>query len=189
MRMDKTPLVALFLLLSLSGAVGCSSDDDDASVCIGFSTTETPQAGRVVARPGAGSSCGTAEVELVVTGVTDIYAFGATLVYEANLVTFVGIEEEGSLLISDGVEVIPLTGGSTGSIEISVSRKLDAANPDSETGIDAVAGNDLLIRLLFAPRAGGTATLAFENTELLGSEQPPVSKPGITWVGGSLTVR
>lgn len=151
--------------------------------CVGFFASADPAPATAVARQAAGSTCGEVVIEIVLTGVADVFAVEFTAAFDGAVVAYEGYSLAGSHLASDGAQVLVLESRQPGAVSLGLTR----ANP---AGGVSFAGSLTLVRLLFR-RAGtaDTGALAFSSTRILGSEQPPEEKPGIEWFGGTFHVR
>ena len=170
-------------MLAALASFSCGSDRDDGAarlVCIQFRPAAAPAPGTVAAIDGAGSVCGVADLELVITDVPDVFAAAFTVTFDPALVSFSAVSTTGSVLESDGaaLEVVVVEG--TGAVDVFVSRF------GVSTGVNAVCAATLLT-VRFVPIApAGSTMVTFSATKVLGSETPPLEKPGITWSGGVL---
>jgi hypothetical protein len=188
---QRVPLLPCLLLLAgiFTGA-GCSEDDEAITTpaCVSLIPLAQPADGAVVARLGADSSCDVAEIELVVTGVDDLLGAAFRLSYTANLAFLFQIDVDDSLLADGGVTVVveaqqPLPGV----WDIGLTRL-------SETGVDASADKNILVRLVLIRQAtGGSGPFGFSNHQLLAAgppDEPPVEIPPTTvpWFGGTLAI-
>jgi hypothetical protein len=178
--------VSLWTVL-LFVSTGCGGGDGSggaaAAPCLAFVGTQSPAAGRVVARQAAGGSCAARAVEIVVTDVSDVFGAQFTLTFDATKVSYAGASSSGSFLTSGGVQVsVQEDGAATGTVTVGISRI------GVSTGVN-VTGSQVLVRLTFAPVAVGTSSLSISSAILFGSQTPPQPKPGLTWSGGSFTIQ
>jgi len=175
---------------ALVGTAGCNNDEPNLGlepVCVTFLPDSEPIPGNVVARYGAGSICDTADVELVVTGVDNVYGASFTVEYDAAVFFLVTpISTEGSFLSEDGtVNLIVVSSGPPGAKVIGVTR---TGVPD---GVDATIDNDLLATLQFIRGTTVDSNVTFpEVTASLRSpgDPDPVKIPDVVWFGGRLDV-
>jgi hypothetical protein len=138
-----------------------------------------PTSGEVVMQAGAGSTCGSFEVDLMVTDVTDVFSVTATVEYDSRFAAFFAMTTDGSVLSRDGTQLNPLVRETTlGTITLGVAR-------NSATGID-VNGTGKLLTLHFVPFDDGTGDITLTTPCLTGSQQPPVPKAGVNCSGGML---
>lgn len=148
--------------------------------CIELIADPLPASPAVGVRRGAGSTCEQLEVELLVSGVSDVFAASFDALFDPAIVRYVGIETAGSFLASDGAELQALDRADGGRAVIGVTRWRQS------TGRDA-RGPSVLATLRFrAAGPLGDSALRFDPASLLGSEMPPAPKPGVSWAGGTI---
>jgi len=170
--------------VALSGA--CSDDDAGLpeAVCVEFTPAEAPEAGKVVARAGAESTCDVAVVEIVATDIDDVFSIEADVLYDNVVVRYLGFDAGGSVLAADGVGIVPIVSEVEGGrITLGIARS-------ASTGID-VSGTRLVVKLFFLNNliAGTTGSLTLTDECLRGSEEPPDDvKPGLTCAGGTFII-
>ncbi len=169
---------------SLSPGCGGGGGVVTPTVCIAFAPGSAPAPGTIVAAQTSTGACDLVSIDLLVTGVTDIFAASFTVDYDQSIASYDRVSTSGSLLASDGRTVEVLEDRRSGHVTIGLTRR------GATTGIDA-AGTALLVRLFFlkAGTAAGSGSLGFSNTKLLGSETPPQEKQGMQWSGGTLFLR
>lgn len=182
MTMLKVLPIAVLLVLGLA----CSEDDPvtPEELCIEFASAQPPGNGRVVSRLGADSVCAQAVVEIVATGINDVFALETVLTYDSDVASFVGFSTSNSFLASDGSDVAAVIDELVaGEITIGLSRV-------AATGVN-ITDTQPLLELFFVvdSTSSDTGDLALDNECLLGSEQPPQPKPGLTCSGGTLIVQ
>ncbi len=177
-------LPLLMLGLGLVGLAGCSGSSDEGVVtqtCIDFLGSGSQTAGTVVAVQAAGSNCSVVAVDLIVTGVTDVFAAAFTVNFNPAVASFDGLNQSGSLLAGGGVQVDVLVDADTpGQVDVGMTRR-------AASGVD-VAGSSKLVTLLFRIVDPGSTSLTFSDPRLTGSETPPAVKSGVQWSGGTLSV-
>ena len=175
------------LLLAVGACLSCGGGGGGGTIpstCIAFQSSAAPTPSTAVARQATGSVCGTVIVEIVLTGVTDVFAVDFQVSFDASVASYDGHSFFGSHFISDGAVPQVLESVQPGLVSLSMTR----LNPS--TGIDFV-GTQPVVRLIFSMPAGSGAAsggLSFTNTSVLGSETPPQPKPGIQWFGGTLQI-
>lgn len=182
-------LVTLLVTLGCGGG-GSGGGDDNGGVtptatCISFSAGAGPASGTATSAKGAGSVCTTVIVEVLLTDVNDVFTVSFDAVFDPDTARYDGFSVAGSHLSSDGAALQVIETTATGQVSLGITR----SNP--ATGIN-FAGSQTVVKLMFVKASGvdegDTASLTFSNTHVLGSEQPPVEKAGITWSGGTLSV-
>ena len=175
-------LVALAALV-LGSAGGCAGKGEDSkksggtSTCVSYEASQSPSPGSVGAQEGAGSRCSQAEVEILVTDVSDVFAVSFVATFSSSVVRYDGYSDSGSFLGDDGTSLVVVVDESVGRVEIGVTRV-------GVGGAEAV-GSRRLLRLFFSPRDLGAGALSLEDAVILDSETPPREKSGILWFGGS----
>lgn len=171
-------------LAALLAAGGCGGGGGGVQErCIGFLASADPAPATAVARQAAGSTCGEVVIEIVLTDVSDVFAVEFTASFDTAVAAYDGYSLAGSHLASDGAQVLVLESKQPGAVSLGLTRA------NSSSGV-SFAGGRGLVRLLF--RRAGTADrgpLSFSSTRVFGSEQPPVEKPGIEWIGGTFQVQ
>jgi hypothetical protein len=181
-------LILAFLLLAgtLPGP-GCGGDDPPAppaEVCVEFAPDQAPAAGTLTPVMVEDSTCERIFVDLVVTGVDDVFGLDTVLTYDSTVVRFRGWSSAESLLREGGAEVATLVNENvTGEITVGMARVAD-------TGVD-VDATATLIQLQFDIARGTAASgdVSMSADCLLGSEDPPQPRPGVSCVGGTVTTR
>jgi len=176
------PALAVGLLFTL----GCSDDSGGGAPaepsCVEYAAAAAASPGTVISQLKATSLCDVAEVEFVATDVTDVFGVDLEITYDTAIVQYVGFTTDRSVLSADsatiaaiGREIVP------GRVELGLTREA----PD---GIDVV-GTRVLVTAFFASSLErGVGLLATQDQCLLGSEDPPVVKPGVTCAGGTFSV-
>ena len=126
------------------------------------------------------------EIEIVVTGVDDVFAFTSTITYDIDVVTYFGYSLSGSVLQSDGADVVVniSENDDRGTLTVGATRLRPAP------GID-VAGTEILIKLAFAKWALDVTSGAFalDAQCLLGSEIEPDLRDDVACSGGTIAAR
>ena len=183
---SKIAVMVLATLLAVTGCGGGGSRTAGAvsSSCLSYAPASGPVSSTVVTSSGGGSSCGVLELEFVITQITDVFGGSFTVNYDPSFMNFDSASVVGSHLGSDGAMLDIQAGIAAGEVSIGITRL-------ASTGIDFTGANQVLIKVLFArTQSSGTATapLTITDGRLLGSETPPVEKPGITWHGGEVTL-
>jgi len=180
-RVAHVLLIAGFLL----SAPSCSDNSPiSQELCVDFTPAVQPVQGRVTAQLGVDSSCQIAEIEIVVTGVDDVFAFTSTITYDIDVVSYIGYSLDGSALQSDGADVVvDIEEEELGTLTVGATRL-------SQTGVDVVETTPVL-KLAFSMWSLVTTSGDFtlDAQCLLGSEQPPVLKAGVACSGGTIAVR
>ena len=164
------------LMLLLAPGWGCE-DDTDLGLgvsCITFVPDAVPTDGEVVARLGAESSCDVVVVELVVTGVPDVFAasFEIDFPQEFSAIS-VNLDVADSFLGPDLIQELQEI--SPGVVEGGVSRvgvKMGGVTPDEN--------NNLLFKVGFLRFASsGSGALSFNDANLQIVEQDPGQDPEV----------
>ncbi len=179
MRIARIATLAAWLAVGGCGGGGGGLQER----CIGFLAQADPAPATAVAREAAVSTCGQVAIVIVLTDVADVFAVEFTAAFDSRVAAYDGYSLADSHLASDGAQVLVLESKQPGAVSLGLAR----TNP---SGGVSFTGSRALVRLLF--RRAGTADagpLAFSSTRILGSEQPPVEKPGIEWIGGTFQVR
>jgi hypothetical protein len=173
--------VAFLALLTL----GCGGDDRDPNppdACMDFTPASGPQPGAVTSREGGGSGCDAVAVDLYVTDVDDVFAAVFTVAYDTTVASYQDLSVAGSLLSSDGAQVVTEVDTQPGRVVVGISRL------GVDSGID-VAGTRLLARLTFRRESnGGNGFLTYSGASLRDSQEPPGAIPGVSWFGGTFVV-
>lgn len=178
--------------IAIAGLVlgGCSSGGDGGggplppappATCLAFSGGTAPVAGTVVAQLGTGSTCARLAVDLIVTGVADIFAIEFTAVFDSSLYAYDGLSTQGSILESGGAAVQALQSGPAGQKLIAISR----LGPAGGVNMDGK-----LVTVFFRKVAGsGSGALALTGAKVLDSQTPPMQIGGVTWFGATLSIQ
>jgi len=181
-------ILAALLVAGAMPGLGCGGDDPPApisDVCVEFAPNQAPAAGTLTPVMVEDSTCEKIFIDLIATGVDDVFSMDTVLTYDSTVVRFRGWSNSNSFLRSDGAQVATLINeNAIGEITIGTSRVL------VDTGVDIV-GSETLLRLEFdiGRDTSATGDVALRQDCLLGSEDPPQPRPGVTCVGGTLTVR
>lgn len=192
MRLFERPTAVAVLALLLGAFLGACGGDNGTSMTPGPAPGApclalTPDAGGpgiVSLESGASSTCASLELEVVVAGVSDLYAASFSLAFDPAVVTYTGSSASGSVLGSDGTTVDLQENPSVPSVV-----SIGLTRVGSAKGID-VPGKGRLVTLRFDASGGaGPAALTFSNGKLFGSETPPLQKPGIAWAGGVVSLK
>ncbi len=185
-------LAGLSGLLALAlAAPGCGGGDGAPSICVAFLAGATPAPSTAVAQPASGSVCDIVVVEIVLTDVSDVFTVDFTVSFDPSVARYEGYSLAGSRLTSDAAEVEQLEMRVPPPPEEARQVILGLTRVNPSTGID-FTGTQTVVRLLFrkALASGtGSSPLTFSDTKVLGSEEPPQEKPGITWSGGTFQVQ
>jgi hypothetical protein len=183
----------LFIMLVVVSCVSCTGGESDSGIIPdnpgGSSTLDTsfvalnptPVAGDInmVEYQVSGNLV---TVELRVTAVDDVRSASFDLTFDGSLVRFIS-HDPGSVFESGGDSPIYLVTGQTDRVVVGISRSGSAAAVN-------VSGSMPMIRLLFEAQRAGSASLAFEGSNLFGTPQgggtlpPPL--PNLTWSAGSI---
>ena len=177
-------LAVLLVAAGCGGGGGSRTSGAVSSSCLSYAPASGPVNSTVVTSRGSGSSCSVLELEFVITGVTDVFTGSFTVNYDSSFMNFDSASVTGSHLASDGATLDVQESSTAGQVDIGVTR---IRPPDN--GIDFTAPDQVLIKTVFVrTQSSGTAmaTLTITDGKLLGSETPPVEKPGITWHGGDV---
>jgi hypothetical protein len=185
-------LAALALTVSLAVSTGCHTADSVGGLtpsCIRFVPAKDPTSGEVTAREGAGSTCGTAEVELVVSGVDAIWSaefevrfpLGITRVFNDTGDSF--LRDGTSTLLVQATEITP------GLLEIGVSR----VDSENNAGVTPTADDMVLIRLFFTDvLSNGDGPMTLEDANLTQvvnpGDIPTPFVPAIEFSGGEFVI-
>ena len=177
------------VLVLLLVSQGCSDDSTGgvlADPCLDYSPSGAAAAGTVTTRLADGSDCLQARVEIVATGVVDVWSLETTVTFDPSVVSWVGHSKADSILGSDGTAVAAII-SETASGELTVGVTRTAA----DEGIDIGAEGGVLVELIFALYSSSTAdgllTLGEECLTTFGD--PPQADPAVTCSGGTFTVR
>jgi hypothetical protein len=185
-------LVVLVLAVVLVASAGCETDDSVGGLtpsCITFIPVKDPTAGEVTSVWGSESTCERVEVELVVSGVDDIWSAEFEVHYPVGIAQFVSVQAGDSFLLEGTstllVEAQEITAGL---VEIGVSRV------DSQNNIGVTpTTNTLLARLVFfriTSSGAGDVTLQDANltkVENLGDPPTPFD-PAIEFSAGEIFI-
>jgi hypothetical protein len=183
MKMSSNNLSAMAMIAVMLFLVpGCSDDSPVSSeLCIEFDSAQAPTPGTVTSRLGDDSECEVVVVELVVTGVNDVFGIATTIEYDTDAATYRTRSAIGSVLGND--LLIDIEDDPLGTLTVGVTRI-------ATTGVD-VAGTEVLIKLFFDVYSFDAASgpLSIEDNCLLDSGTPPEPINGVTCSGGTLAVR
>ncbi len=176
-------LSGLLLLLVLSW--GCE-DDSDLGLglsCITFVPDAVPTDGEVVAQRSSDSGCDVVVVELVVTGVPEVFgaSFEIDFPEEISLISqdldvtdsFLGDD-----LFQELQEVSP--GTAEGAVTRVGSEEVGATPSDTD--------NILLKVAFFRFVSSGSGALSFNDANLILAGAPPVADPTVPFRGGTLMI-
>lgn len=183
---------ALALALALTGQ-GCSDDSSGGTLvdpCLDF-TGPAPASGSVTTRLGDDSTCLLATLEIVATGIDDVWALSTTVTFDPAVAAYGGYSITGSVLGSDGTALTPavqLT--DEGLVTVGVSRVA------ALEGIDIDENGGVLVQLFFAlsstVASSGSLTMGDEclqTVDPLAPGDPPEVIPGVTCSGGTLVIQ
>jgi len=188
----------LLLLAVLCAVAGCSPKDNLGGLnptCIYFNAG-TPAAVEVVAVVSDLSDCNTAVIELVVTGVDNLWGVSFELDYPSGISQVFPIDVTTSVLGAEPELIYNLEEDPLGHIEVGVSRSnvfFDRGVPMAD--LDA---NPVLLRLGFRQlTTGGSGNVTFTmGTTSLSFREPPDPDPQevtfddtIPFTGGSLFIQ
>jgi hypothetical protein len=178
--------------IGFAAIVGCliltaACSDDGAPPaqqvgCVEFTPASPAASGSVTSQLRPESACDVAEIEFVATDIDDVFAVDLEILYDDAVVGYIGFTLNGSVLGSDGAQ-IEVIGN-----EVEPGRVVLGFARQAVTGID-VSGSGVLVTVFFASSfARGTGPMTPMNECLLGSENPPVPKPGLNCVGGTFSI-
>lgn len=174
------------LLLLLVLAWGC---EDDSNLgfglsCITFVPNAVPIAGEVVAQVGAESGCDVVVVELVVTGVADVFAASFEINFpDAISLISNDLDVSNSFLGDDAIQVLQEI--SPGIVEGGVTRV-----GSTNGGVTPDDTNNVLLKVAFFRAANsGSGALSFNDANLIIAGTPPVAAvPAVPFRGGTLMI-
>lgn len=165
------------------GGGGGGSTPTPPPACVEFTASQDPAAGRVAAQANASSSCELLLLDVMVTDLADVFAADFDVTFNQAMIRYDGYSTTGSLLATGGATVEVLEQQGTGITTLSLTRVAPAGGVDVTTSAR-------LVQLRFRRNAqSGSSSVAFPRGEIFGSEEPPVEKPGLTWYGGTGTIR
>ena len=184
-------LLGIAAVLCLIGASGCSSDTTVfIPSCLFFEGDQAPASGIVVPQTNEdSSSCSLIVVELLVSGVDDIFGAEFTFTYPVVSTQFIDIVSTtgASLLDQDGLLLTAFADERTpGEVTVVLTRD----GSQTQQGVDADLFDNLLVGLVFFQILNsGEGDLVFvaNQADLLGPGMPPVKK-NITFVGGTFSI-
>jgi len=175
----------IVLTVIVAGTVpGCSGDGSNPipTACIAFEAAASPAGSTVVARQASGSTCQTVQVELLLTGVTDVQTVEFKVDFDDSVARYEGLSLTGSMLASGGANVNVFQDEDPGQVTINLSR--------FNSGIDFVPSGTV-VRLIFGKATSSdtaTGTLSISDTRIFDSDAPPQEKGGIQWFGGTFRI-
>lgn len=185
-------MAVLALAVLLAASAGCQTNDSVGGLtpsCITFIPVKDSTPGEVTSVWGSESTCETAEVELVVSGVSDIWSAEFEVHYPVGISQFFKVDAADSFLVEGTstllVEAQEITAGV---VEIGVSR-VDSQN---NVGVTPTT-NTLLARLVFFRIAsGGSGDVTLEDANLtkvenLGDPPTPFA-PAIAFSAGEIFI-
>jgi hypothetical protein len=181
-------LVVTLVAATFGIATGCGGgdgdDDDPSPTCVSFVGAAAPAPSTVAVRSDAGGSCDQAVVEFVITDVADVYAVGADVTYDTDVVEFESLSTAGSVLASDGATLATQVKEPTaGTVTVGVGRV------GATAGV-TVNGTARLFRMTFRKVAdSGTGALSLSDELVQNGEEPPETIPGIPWSGGTFRIQ
>lgn len=182
------PAVTLLLLVG-QGCGGDGGSGVSENACIEFTAASSSASGNVITRASADSTCSLLVLEVVATGIDDVWALSTSVSYDSTIAAFDGWSTDGSILAQGGAQVVTNIGVTdTGLLTVGVSRV------DAESGVDIDAGGGVLVELRFAPLSSttGSGALGLSDECLLDSgtvDTGPAPIPGVSCYGGTLVVR
>jgi hypothetical protein len=188
----RNALTALVLLGALLWATGCSTDENSAGLapnCISFVPDigdDPPPSGEVTALFGPDSTCNTLDLQLVVSGVDDIFSAQFEIVYPTGIAQVFQVDLNGSFLFEDGVTPLLNFDVVNGRAEIGFTRQ-DTNNG----GVTPPVDNTLLAVVRFARIATtSSGTLSFEDATLSVLPDPagPPVEVTVPFNGGVIAV-
>jgi hypothetical protein len=169
--------------LAVSCGGGGGSTPTTPPACVEFTAAQDPAGGRVAAQANASSSCELLLLDVMVTDLDDVFAADFDVTFNQALIRYDGYSLTGSLLTSGTAMVEDLEDRGTGITTLSLSRVAPAGGVNVTT-------STRLVQLRFRRNAdSGTATVSFPRGVIFGSEEPPEEKTGLTWYGGTATIR
>jgi len=184
--MRSRAVVPIFLTLLLAAAApGCGGGDNSSPIrvsCITLDPAAAPAGSTVVARQAAGSTCEMLQVELVLTGVTDVQTVEFKVSFDASVARYEGLSLTGSTLAAGGANVNVFEDENPGEVTINLSR--------FNSGVDFVPAG-AIVRLVFGkatPADTASGALSFSDTRIFDSDAPPKEKGGIQWFGGTFQI-
>ncbi len=177
-------LSGLLLLLVLGS--GCE-DDSDLGLgvsCITFVPDAVPTAGEVVARLAANSSCDIAVVELVVTGVADVFGASFEIEYPNQMALLAqDLDVTESFLGDDAIQVLEEISPGIGEAGVTrVDTNSGGVTPDDT--------NNILVKMAFLRFvSSGSGALHLNDANLILAGTPPVGAvPAVPFRGGTLMI-
>ena len=176
------PVVLAAMVAGATPGCGGGGSDPIPTACITFEAAAVPAGSTVVARQASGSTCGMVQVELVLTGVTDVQTVEFKVDFDDSVASYEGLSLAGSMLASGGANVNVFEDEAPGQVTINLSR--------FNSGIDFVPSGTV-VRLIFGKATDAdtaTGTLSFSGTQIFDSDAPPQEKGGIQWFGGDLQI-
>jgi hypothetical protein len=115
--------VILALLLPVPG---CSEDETGGVLvapCLDFNPGTMPVSQTVTTRLSDDSSCNVAALEIVATGVDDVWALDTTVTFDTELVFWTGYSTSDSVLGADGAAVVAVVESTAaGELTVGVTR-------------------------------------------------------------------
>lgn len=185
---SRSALLVLVLFLLLVGQ-GCSDDSSGGVLtdpCLDFTAAGPAVAGAVTTRLGDESTCTLATLEIVATGIDDVWSLDTTVTFDPALVTWTGNSTTGSVLGADGAAVAAfIEATASGELTVGISRVA------ADEGIDIDADGGVLLTLYFAlnTTVAGTGAFSMGDECLTTVGEPPPVIPGVDCSGGSFTVQ
>ncbi len=182
------------LSLPVSAAPGCGGGGTPAAAprCATFTPAAMPAAGTVTTESDLSSTCDIVKLNVMVTGVDNVWSAGFKVRYPSNLLTFLDADDTNSILGKDGTPLdtllvlppIPVPGTDFSEVTVGITRSSSTA-----PGVNIGATPELLIQLLFSRGSGtGSGSITYLNEKLEDAQSPPQTIPGIVWSGGTVIV-
>lgn len=161
-------LAALAVAVLLATSSGCETDDSVGGLqpsCLTFISVKDPTPGEVTSVWGSESTCTFMEVELVVSGVSDIWSAQFEVHYPAGISDFAALDLSDSFLLEGATNLLRnVSQIDAGLVEIGITRdaseNIAGVTPDPD-------GNTVLARLIFQRfTSSGEGDMTLEDATL-----------------------
>ena len=174
MRAARAALAAALLVVACGGGGGGGGGTTPPPSIV-YTPGGSPSGSALVLVEGSGGSATQLLLNLDARSVSGLYGVGFDLLYPSGVLTFVGVTK-GSFF--SGNTSLQVNSSNPGRLIVGFSR-LGA--------VSGVSGSGTLLTIEFrGAGAAGSGALGFENNQAYDNQADP--KPGITWVGGDVTV-
>ncbi len=190
-------ILAVIMFVPAVVMTGCGGSDGTpagSAPCAEFTPSVGSTPAVTTSVDNGSSTCDILVLNVNVAGVDNLTTAGFTVRFPADLLSFLGVDDTGSIMRQGGIDVetlssaaTPVAGTNLFEVTVGITR-LTATAP----GVDIGATPEPLLQLLFSRGTGnGAGSISYVDDELLddqGAPNGPQPISGVTWHGGTITV-